>query len=69
MAQKKQLHITIDKGGKVNINVKCVTGDGCVQTSDFLERALGGKVRDRTLTAEYYEANPGEGHCVPTGEK
>jgi hypothetical protein len=68
MANKRELHITIDPKGKVHVNVKCVPGAACTTTSEFLERAMGGKVSDRELTAEYYEANPGEGHCRKEGE-
>ena len=68
MANKRELHITIDPKGKVSVNVKCVAGSACTTTSEFLERAMGGKVESRELTEDYYAANPGEGHCEKAGE-
>jgi hypothetical protein len=55
MAGKKELHIEISPTGEVTVRVKCVAGQACVDESRFLEEALGGGVKARELTSEYYE--------------
>jgi hypothetical protein len=55
MAQKKELHIEITPSGEVIVNVKCVAGQACIDESKFIEEALGGEVKARELTSEYYQ--------------
>ena len=55
MAEKKELEITIGPDGEVQVLVKCIKGQSCVDETKFLEEALGGKVESRELTSEYYE--------------
>jgi hypothetical protein len=52
---KKELEITISPDGEVRVLVKCVKGQRCVDETKFLEEALGGEVKARELTPEYYE--------------
>lgn len=55
MSQRKELEITIGPDGEVQVLVKCVKGQSCVDESKFLEDALGNAVESRELTSEYYE--------------
>ena len=55
MAQRKELEITISPSGEVSVQVKCIPGQSCVEETKFLEDALGSEVKDRQLTAEYYQ--------------
>lgn len=55
MAQKKELHIEISPTGEVQVTVKCVAGQSCVDESKFLEEALGNTIESRELTSEYYQ--------------
>lgn len=58
--EKQELEITIDREGKVSIQVRGVKGPGCLNLTQALEQALGGQVEERTRTAEYYQG-PGTG--------
>jgi hypothetical protein len=64
MATKRELHIQITPSGEVNINVKCIAGTSCTDASRAIEEALGGAIKHRELTDEYYALNPNEGHCA-----
>lgn len=55
MAQKKELHIEISPTGEVQVLVKCVAGQSCVDETKFLEEALGNTIESRELTSEYYQ--------------
>lgn len=66
MAQRKELEIQIGPGGEVKVLVKCVPGQACIEESKFLEDALGGQIKDRELTSEYYEQPATEDETVTT---
>ena len=55
MAERKELEITIGPDGEVQVLVKCIKGQSCVEETKFLEEALGNNVESRELTSEYYE--------------
>lgn len=55
MAQRKELEITISPSGEVQVQVKCVPGQACVEETKFLEEALGNQITDRQLTSDYYK--------------
>ena len=55
MAEKKELEITIGPDGEVQVLVKCIKGQSCVEETKFLEEALGNTIESRELTDEYYE--------------
>jgi hypothetical protein len=59
MAQRKELEIKIGPDGDVKITVKGSPGESCLQETAFLEHALG-TVKDRELTAEYYQQEQGD---------
>lgn len=52
---KRELEVTISPDGKVNMQVKCVSGAACEDFTKFLEEALGGEIIERKRTAEYYQ--------------
>lgn len=62
MAEKKELEITISPDGEVQVRVKCVKGQSCVDETRFLEEALGDTIASRELTDEYYEQPAGVDH-------
>jgi hypothetical protein len=65
MADRKELEITIDADGNVQVLVKCIKGQTCTEETKFLEDALGNKIESRELTPEYYE-QPVGGSTVTT---
>lgn len=48
----RELIVTIDKDGTPTIEVKGVKGQQCLNLTQDIEKALGGKVLDRKPTAE-----------------
>jgi hypothetical protein len=60
MAQRKELHIEISPTGEVQVQVKCVAGQSCVEETRFLEEALGNQIESREVTSEYYQ-QPAQG--------
>lgn len=68
MADRKELEITIDADGNVQVLVKCVKGQSCVDKTKFLEDALGNAVESRELTSEYYE-QPAGAQTTTTAKK
>ena len=59
MSERKELEITISPDGEVQVLVKCVKGQSCVDETKFLEEALGNTIESRELTDEYYEQPQG----------
>ncbi len=55
MAQRKELEITISPSGEVQVQVKCIPGQACIEETKFLEDALGNNIKDRQLTSDYYK--------------
>ena len=66
MAEKKELEITIGPDGEVQVLVKCIKGQSCVEETKFLEEALGNKIESRELTSEYYEQGVGQSNTTKT---
>ena len=54
MAKRRDLVITIDAEGNVQIQVEGVAGSSCVEMTKWLEDELG-DVTDREFTGEYYQ--------------
>jgi hypothetical protein len=52
--EMKELEITIDKEGRVQVAVRGVKGEGCMGLTKNIENAVG-TVEEREYTAEYYE--------------
>lgn len=55
MAQRKELEIKISPSGEVQVLVKCIPGQECVEETKFLEEALGNEIKARELTSDYYQ--------------
>jgi len=55
---QSEFEIVISPQGKVQIEVKGLQGDSCLDLTRFLEEALG-DVDDRSFKAEYYVQNTG----------
>ena len=51
----KEIEITIDVDGTIEIDLKGYAGKGCSEISDELIKALGGQVDIRTKKGEYYK--------------
>ncbi len=58
MALKREMKITIGKGGEVNIEVNGVSGPDCMDFTKFLEEELGDVVA-RERTNEFYQEAEG----------
>lgn len=52
--EMKELEITIDRNGRVQVAVRGARGDGCLALSKNFENAVG-TVEERDYTPEYYE--------------
>ena len=52
--EMQELEITIDKEGRVQIEVKGVHGESCVALTQSLEDAIG-EVNDRSIAPEFFE--------------
>jgi hypothetical protein len=51
----QEVEVTINKTGQVQIQVRGVKGTQCLEITEELEQALGGKVTVRELTPEALE--------------
>lgn len=51
----QEIDVFIEKDGQVRIEVRGVKGESCLELTAALERALGGQVESREMTAEAYE--------------
>lgn len=56
----QEIEVTIGKDGKVQVHVRGVKGDACLEITKALEAALGGDVELREMTPE-----AGEGIQLP----
>jgi hypothetical protein len=54
----QEMEITIDKEGRIHVNVKGVQGTGCLALTRELENALG-VVEQREYTTDYYQQETG----------
>jgi hypothetical protein len=52
--EMREIEITIDKDGRVQVGVQGVHGEGCLALTKNIELAVG-TVEVREYTAEYYE--------------
>jgi hypothetical protein len=52
--EKHELLITIDKQGRVTVEVKGAKGKACLNYVDLFEEKIG-RVKNKRLTSEYYE--------------
>jgi hypothetical protein len=48
----QEIEVTIGKDGKVQVHVRGVKGDACLEITQSLETALGGEVELREMTPE-----------------
>jgi hypothetical protein len=53
----QEIEVVIDKTGRVQIQVRGVQGQKCLELTKDLEAALGGQVLSRELTAEAYSVD------------
>ncbi len=53
--EMQEIEFTIDREGRVHLQVKGVKGSSCVDLTEPIEEALGGEVESRDFTSEYYE--------------
>jgi hypothetical protein len=52
----QQIDVYIDKNGQVRVEVRGAKGRTCLELTEDLEQALGGKVTAREMTPEATEA-------------
>jgi hypothetical protein len=52
----QEVEVIIDKNGAVEVHVRGVKGNACVELTKDLEAALGGQVASRQMTSEALEA-------------
>ncbi len=67
MAVKHELEITISPSGEIQLKVKGVAGEGCLDLTKALEEELG-LVVERAKTSEYYQAAVNVDETVTVGE-
>jgi hypothetical protein len=52
--EMKELEITIDRNGRVQVAVRGVKGEGCLGLTKNIENAVG-RVEEREYTSEFYD--------------
>ena len=52
----EEIEVTIDKNGKVQLHVRGVKGENCLDITRALEVALGGEVELREMTPDASES-------------
>ena len=57
-----EIDVFIEKAGQVRLEVRGVKGGGCRQLTEDLEKALGGEVVSREMTAEATETAREQAH-------
>jgi hypothetical protein len=67
MAVKHELEIEISPTGEIQLKVKGIAGEGCLELTKALEEALG-IVLEREKTSEYYQAEIDVEEAVTVGE-
>ncbi len=67
MAVKHELEIVISPSGEIQLKVKGMAGDGCLELTKALEEELG-LVLEREKTSEYYQAAVDVEETVTVGE-
>jgi len=53
----QEIELTIDRDGRVRVQVRGVKGRRCLEVTRPLEEALGGEIESRTLTHEAEEVS------------
>ena len=66
--QLEEIEVTIDKDGKVHIQVHGAKGDTCLALTAGLEAALGGQVEERQMTPEAYDQGQPSGDWLQLGD-
>jgi hypothetical protein len=51
----QEIDVFIEKNGQVRIEVRGVKGEGCLEVTRELEKALGGEIASREMTPEAQE--------------
>jgi hypothetical protein len=51
----QEIDVFIDKNGQVRVEVRGVKGESCLDMTRDLEKALGGEIVSREMTAEAQE--------------
>lgn len=54
----QEIEITIGKNGQIEISVRGVKGQACLDITHDLEQALGGEIVSREMRPEALESNP-----------
>ena len=52
----EEIEVTIDKNGNVQLHVRGVKGENCLEITRALEAALGGEVERREMTPDASES-------------
>ena len=53
----QEIDVFIDKNGQVRLEVRGVKGESCLDVTRELEKALGGEIAAREMTAEAKETS------------
>ncbi len=64
----QEIEVTIKKNGQVEIHVRGVKGAQCLEITQPLEQALGGKVTLREMTPEALEEARRSGREIHIGD-
>jgi len=52
----QEIEVVVEKNGQVQVHVRGVKGEGCLELTKELEAALGGGILSRQMTADASEA-------------
>ncbi|MBI9047844.1 MAG: DUF2997 domain-containing protein [Anaerolineaceae bacterium] len=65
----EEVHINIDKSGKVSLSLQGVKGEVCFQITKDLEALLGNEISERKFKHEYYEKPTQQDNVLPVRKK
>lgn len=66
MSEVQEIEVVIDAAGNVNLLVRGVKGQGCLELTDELEQLLGGQVLERQNTDELHEVSDSQDDRLST---
>lgn len=61
----QEIELTIHPNGQVEISVRGVKGNTCLEITQALEEALGNHILERKMTAESQEPPIGNSNLIP----
>lgn len=55
MAEKYEIEVFINEDGELKVHIKGLKGPNCLKALQDLNSRIGGQIKDKQFTSEYYE--------------